>query len=1105
MTEPEEPKDLEDMKMEDVAPEEPESETRTFLNNISGTVFRAHRFGIYVSFQHEDKNEIGVLFPGKSFVNATNLLGDIVKTDQELGLLFPPGMPVCVDLVSQLRRLVPESGSSLGRESDKTEERKCGWVIMTLWLGDMAGKPDPTSLNDGTSFQSQNEGFRRRLDWIASQVLLENPAVPEPLCTTDNWFVNTIVMPRPTVALAHPDVASTQGAVGSIQAIHRPHGGVVEVKRGDVTTTVFFHRSRVYLDGVHLSVTEDLGKILLPGMVVRVDYSPNETEDGPFFEDCPSPNVAFLVYTGQRPQIPDIRYKTFPLTEDENNKYLVAQIISLDPPGPTGVESGIAKIIKPTDQNTLAFTKNSFKRYVDVDSPVKLVRFHRSKIFHLGALQHKADLQYFFSSCAFGMNIFYCYATPVARKADSWRFKDEVVEHEVTLGWKGSVSFLHATGQGGLTLTPNTREDTLLYPRVFSFQSTKFLGREGMDIKTYEDIVEGHIPARGTYLNGFASVEGASGAVSARIHDILPPPSNSGVSTGVVYVETGPYAGLKAYFDRSVCTAFGWSLEKSDLQYVIDLNEACFVKLEEGREQEGGEIKLEVKALWIGWPPEYNSFKEPHEIPDQFRHKFLLFLEAHNLTIKDFVHVIHGEKTPRQFIPFRKDEMKGTVVRLDRGTKARVGFQNQQAKDMNRIHRDIGAVSGVIKVDKGPLIGTLVTFHRRNTWVLGYNMGKADLTHLFIEGQKVSLEAVEISADDRRKYTGLPYEYKHRATLVWTSKFRPRNDIDKTVPESIHVNNWLRKRGLTWERFQQLIKGKLPIVPPQISCRHKSNMLRGGELEMMLGPLESAPGINGDKPEDRQQQRLDEMPVYRHGPEATRICEESLSMTGPTDPRIFNIIRSDNNAQMAFHIHKALGYALEEYIKVTGRGMPAYSYSGFGDVFGSTGTSPIPAPQGQGGGGGPGPVWPAPPQSGSRWQGQPPQGGSGAGWQGGMVNPPSWGDPAPQSGSGGGGGWQGQPPQGGSGGGWQGGRPNHQMGGGSYQQANQMANRLQQMAMDGEGERQGGGARRGPFGGSYGEGMSSPGGGGQKRQMNNQGGSRGKKNKGGWVQYGMNR
>ena len=53
---------------------------------------------------------------------------------------------------------------------------------------------------------------------------------------------------------------------------------------------------------------------------------------------------------------------------------------------------------------------------------------------------------------------------------------------------------------------------------------------------------------------------------------------------------------------------------------------------------------------------------------------------------------------------------------------------------------------------KGVLKLNLIIF--RNTWVLGYNMGKADLTNLFIEGQKVSLEAVNITVDDRKKYPG---------------------------------------------------------------------------------------------------------------------------------------------------------------------------------------------------------------------------------------------------------------------------------------------------------------------------------------------------------------
>ena len=53
------------------------------------------------------------------------------------------------------------------------------------------------------------------------------------------------------------------------------------------------------------------------------------------------------------------------------------------------------------------------------------------------------------------------------------------------------------------------------------------------------------------------------------------------------------------------------------------------------------------------------------------------------------------------------------------------------------------------------------------------------------------------------------------------------------------------------------------------------------------------------------------MPVFRHGSEAARICDEALSVSGPTDPRIAKIVQSDQNAQMAYHIHKALGFALE--------------------------------------------------------------------------------------------------------------------------------------------------------------------------------------------------
>lgn len=619
------------------------------------------------------------------------------------------------------------------------------------------------------------------------------------------------------------------------------------------------------------------------------------------------------------------------------------------------------------------------------------------------------------------------------------------------------------------------------------------------------DIVEGRIESRAMQFNSI-SASITENYMCARIHDILPPQGNSGVSCGIVYLESGDHAGQKALFDRKVCSAFGWSLERSDLQYVFDLNEPCFVSLEPIPDSDDVEIRFRVTNLWLGWPKEHASYNHPRDIPIEERHKLLLFLEAHNLTIKHFLTILAGERNPRIFIPFRKDEMKGTVVQLDRGSKFRgIGLKEQ------RQGRDAGAVSGVAKVDKGPLIGALVTFHRRNTWVLGYNMGKADLTNLFIEGQKVSLEAVVISADDRKKYPGLPYQYKYRATLLWTSKFRPRNDIEKTVPESVHVNNWLKKRGLSWDKFQLLVKGKLAIVPAEIATRHRTNMLRGGELEALVGCIESQETAANNQ--DKNQPRLETLPVYRHGPEAVRICDESLSVLGPSDPRIYRIIQSDQNAQMAFHIHKALGFALQEYKNLTGRVNPG-NYSGFGDVFRS---SPTLSLDGCG-------TWGA---------------GPGVGNIGLMEDPSPAAPVGPHP-------VDAQP----------GGSAIQQLPfnfAGNYHQANQMVNRLQQMAMEERGrrreevsrrrgggnwgeedKRRGGGVdsrandeglgrgRRdvweqdGCFGngkgrggviwhrendgrdnsrGSYGGG---DGGGGMKRQLNNQGGNnRGKKNRGG--------
>lgn len=193
--------------------------------------------------------------------------------------------------------------------------------------------------------------------------------------------------------------------------------------------------------------------------------------------------------------------------------------------------------------------------------------------------------------------------------------------------------------------------------------------------------------------------------------------------------------------------------------------------------------------------------------------------------------------------------------------------------------------------------------------MLGYNLSKSDLTHIFIEGQKVSLEGVEL----QNPKTHNEEKVNYWSARVWTSKFIPRN-VNKTVPESSHVNNWLKKRNLSFEKFKLLVDGKLPPVPEEIATINKSNMLKGGTDTLQV--MEAHTGV-GTEMDGLAMMSDGTYPVFKHGPEASRICDLALSVTGPKDPNIAKIILNDDNAQMAFHLCKTLETALERYKRLT--------------------------------------------------------------------------------------------------------------------------------------------------------------------------------------------
>ena len=89
-------------------------------------------------------------------------------------------------------------------------------------------------------------------------------------------------------------------------------------------------------------------------------------------------------------------------------------------------------------------------------------------------------------------------------------------------------------------------------------------------------------------------------------------------------------------------------------------------------------------------------------------------------------------------------------------------------------------------------------------------MGKADLTNLFIEGQKVSLEAVNITVDDRKKYPG----WQERVEILEHFWLSNRSAVPVQAPSHPGLDEQVpsekrHRQNCSWVRSRQ-----------QLVCRH---------------------------------------------------------------------------------------------------------------------------------------------------------------------------------------------------------------------------------------------------------------------------------------------
>ncbi len=877
---------------------------RPKVTGMKGAIFRVRRTGIYIQFEHDKRKQMAILNPGLAYVNGSKLLLDVFRTDMEAQLLLPRGTQVTFDAVASARGVAAKHKvAPVANDKDSSGSGiyvSTAWEVTLMWVGQQP-------------MANVSENFEKRINWVHSAIYTSSsdpPKMPE-FKDDQPWFIKSLQLPTEAAGrgLPHPDNSEFVGDSGVVKALYRPTGGLVELDSSK--KQVFFHRSRVFLNGVPLSPMGDLIDSLPVGTKVTVDCIDNTIDDkegGQYFEDCQTSLVALLIYTGERPDVPEIIFEE---AKNTTEKFVCIRITEFDEPGETGVEGGTAEVVLPGEYNHLV--KKWLKTRLDTTDveSIKKVYFHRSRLFHLGMHLGKVDLRYLFSSNSPTLGTLFCRVKPAKLEGGK-----AGVTHEVTVGWKASHLATYLSMSSTFIFRPLPRESTLLFPSLQwvgqkRMINLKALAKENWDLRSYLDVVGGKAPT----FDKLGEEKGKD-FVFARVIDLMHIGNfkkmstatniNPVISCGLILVETGKHAGLKAFFNRNDLSVFGFKLNKANLVGLLEENEPVWVRVELSDKKEH-KYQIKVVEMYIGWPHQPDQTVESMLAAD--RHRFLLYLENKGLTIQKFLECLRKPNVDQVYIPFRKEEMKGTVVQLDRDANSK-----------------FGATGGFIKVDKGPQQGQLVFFLRHSVWMMSHNMSKGDLTHVFIEGQKVSFEAFPFPKDKLNKTTqclaaGLDGDCTMKASIVWTTGYRP--DGSKSVHRNPTLDSWLAKRGLKFEEVDKLAEGKMAAVPADLATRRKSNMLKGAQDKSSFeAEKKAAAALERSRAEKQEKPAVaaaetakGKGPVSRHGHDAERLCDLALSVTGPSDLRLNTMIKNDSQAQMAFHMQKALEMAVNAYRK----------------------------------------------------------------------------------------------------------------------------------------------------------------------------------------------
>lgn len=448
--------------------------------------------------------------------------------------------------------------------------------------------------------------YRAKVVWnvtaeVDPHVVKDPEADSEPAC---NFLISSLTLAKP---LPSEKEAQCKNLLGFVEEIHLPAGGVITLTDNSLLEDqrhVYFHRSRLYMNGSKIQSSSSLDEALIPGDKVSVDVIPNYTRSSTGLPDVPyvasHSHSAYWVALSVRTNTTErgvsiaksLRMENVDQTNTETNNICAGRIVHFHrPEPPTGpVTSGIAII----DSGQYAGQR---------------LEFEASECYAYGYCLQDADLSQVFS-----------YDEPVYIQVKPYN------SYCADKLWIGQDVKSHGYDQEG------------------QMALQKYLFDHGLDRPAFDGLIRGIFPTRPFIPLGGQKFRGRIKGLKSD----LPDGSSNKV---VIEADVGDLLFVEA--DRTNVYVFGHWMGKADLQYVLDHDEVHFEfhPVFEKSDQESVHDLPKASLVWLGQEdarPNYLGQGSTPVITAKMDSLLWQHVRSKNMDEKMFRALVEGRLPPKQ-------------------------------------------------------------------------------------------------------------------------------------------------------------------------------------------------------------------------------------------------------------------------------------------------------------------------------------------------------------------------------------------------------------------------------------------------------------------------